>query len=111
MVDLFIKGPDALRLISDTAVNSIRGFEPGKAKQYVAVAPSGHVIGDSILFHLAENELVSVGRAPAANWLTYQAERGGYDVEVVRDDGSPSRPMGKPVRRVFWRYQIQGPNA
>lgn len=111
MVNLFVRGPDALRLISDTAVNSMRGFIPGKAKQYVAVAPSGHVIGDSILFHLAENELVSVGRAPAANWLTYQAERGGYDVEVVRDDRSPSRPMGKPVRRVFWRYQIQGPNA
>lgn len=111
MVDLFIKGPDALRLISDTAINSMRGFLPGKAKQYVAVAPSGHVIGDSILFHLAENELVSVGRAPAANWLTYQAESGGYDVEVVRDDRSPSRPMGKPVRRKFWRYQIQGPNA
>lgn len=111
MVDLFIKGPDALRLISDTAINSMKGFVPGKAKQYVAVSPSGHVIGDSILFYLAPDELVSVGRAPAANWLTYQAQRGGYDVEVVRDDRSPSRPMGKPVRRVYWRYQIQGPKA
>jgi vanillate/3-O-methylgallate O-demethylase len=111
MVDLFIKGPDALRLISETAVNSMRGFVPIKAKQYVAVAPSGHVIGDSILFYLGEDELVSVGRAPAANWLTWQAERGGYDVEIIRDDRSPSRPMGKPVRRKFWRFQIQGPNA
>lgn len=111
MVDLFIKGPDALRLISDTAINSIRGFAPGKAKQYVAVSPSGHVIGDSILFYLADNEFVSVGRAPAANWLEYQARSGGYDVEIVRDDRSPSRPMGKPVRRTFWRFQIQGPNA
>src|SRR5688572_13158992 len=40
MVDLFIKGPDALRLISDTAINSMKGFVPGKAKQYVAVTPS-----------------------------------------------------------------------
>lgn len=111
MVDLFIKGPDALSLISDTAINSMRGFAPDRAKQYVAVAPSGHVIGDSVLFYLAENELVSVGRAPAANWLTYQAQRGGYDVEVTRDDRSPSRPMGKPVRRIYWRFQIQGPNA
>ncbi|MBR0859131.1 vanillate/3-O-methylgallate O-demethylase [Bradyrhizobium liaoningense] len=111
MVDLFITGPDAVRLISDTAVNSIKGFKVDKAKQYVAATPSGHLIGDSILFYLADNELVSVGRAPAANWLTYQAERGGYDVQVVRDDRSPSRPMGKPVRRKFWRFQIQGPNA
>lgn len=111
MVDLFIRGPDALRLISDTAVNSMQGFAAERAKQYVAVTPSGHVVGDSILFHLAENELVSVGRAPAANWLTYHAEAGGYDVEVVKDDRSPSRPMGKPVRRRYWRFQIQGPNA
>lgn len=111
MVDLFINGPDALRLISDTAVNSMQGFVVDKAKQYVAVTPTGHVIGDSVLFHLGENAFVSVGRAPAANWLMYQAERGGYDVEVIKDDRSPSRPMGKPVRRKFWRFQIQGPNA
>jgi vanillate/3-O-methylgallate O-demethylase len=30
---------------------------------------------------------------------------------VVKDDRSPSRPMGKPVRRSHWRFQIQGPNA
>jgi vanillate/3-O-methylgallate O-demethylase len=111
MADLFIKGPDALKLISDTAVNSMKGFVPEKAKQYVAITPSGYVIGDSILFHLAEKEFVSVGRAPAANWLMYQAEAGGYDVEIEYDPRSPSRPMGKPVRRKYWRFQIQGPNA
>ncbi len=111
MVNLFIKGSDALRLISDTAVNSMQNFVPDKAKQYVAVTPSGHVIGDSILFYLDQDEFVSVGRAPAANWLTYQAKAGGYDVEIVRDERSPVRPMGKPVQRACWRFQIQGPNA
>jgi len=111
MVDLFIKGPDALRLISDTAINSMAGFVPGKAKQYVSVTPAGNLIGDSILFALGQNDFVSVGRAPAANWLMYQAERGRYDVEIVKDDRSPSRPMGRPVRRKYWRFQIQGPRA
>jgi vanillate/3-O-methylgallate O-demethylase len=111
MVDLFLRGPDALKLISDTAVNSIAGFVPDKAKQYVAATPRGHLIGDSVLFYLAENEFVSVGRAPAANWLKYHAETGGYDVELEWDDRSPSRPMGKPVKRKFWRFQIQGPKA
>lgn len=111
MVDLFIKGPDALRLISDTAVNSVKDFAVGKAKQYVAVTPAGHLIGDSILFHLDKDEFVSVGRAPANNWLVYQAQKGRYDVEIVKDDRSPSRPMGKPVVRKNWRFQIQGPNA
>lgn len=111
MVDLFISGPDALKLISDTAVNSMKGFAVNKAKQYVPTTPYGHVIGDGILFWLAEQEFVYVGRAPAANWLMFHAETGGYDVQIVKDDRSPSRPMGKPVKRINWRFQIQGPRA
>ncbi|MGJ9403945.1 vanillate/3-O-methylgallate O-demethylase [Arthrobacter sp. KK5.5] len=111
MDNLFIKGPDALKLISDTAINSTATFPVNKAKQYVPTTPSGHVIGDGILFHEADDEFVYVGRAPAANWLLFHAETGGYDVEVVADRRSPSRPMGKPVQRKYWRFQIQGPNA
>jgi len=111
MVDLFISGPDALKLLSDTAINTFKNFSVNKAKQYVPCTPYGGVIGDGILFYLAENEFVYVGRAPAANWIQFQAATGGYDVEVVKDDRSPSRPMGKPVRRKFYRFQIQGPNA
>jgi vanillate/3-O-methylgallate O-demethylase len=111
MVDLFINGPDALKLLSDTAINSFANFGVNKAKQYVPTSHDGHVIGDGILFHLAEEEFVFVGRAPSANWLQFHAETGGYKVEVIKDDRSPSRPMGKPVRRVNYRFQIQGPNA
>lgn len=111
MVDLYIRGKDALRLISDTAINSTRTFKINQAKQYVPTTPYGHVIGDGILFYLAEEEFVYVGRAPAANWLMFHAATGGYDVEIVKDDRSPSRPMGKPVSRINWRFQIQGPNA
>src|SRR5690606_3953738 len=32
-------------------------------------------------------------------------------VEIIHDDRSPSRPGGKPVHRISYRYQIQGPNA
>ena len=73
--------------------------------------PYGHVIGDGILFYLDEEEFVYVGRAPAANWLLFHAETGGYDVEIEKDDRSPSHPKGKPVKRMYWRFQIQGPNA
>jgi vanillate/3-O-methylgallate O-demethylase len=46
----------------------------------------------------------------------YNAEKGNsitakYNVTIVKDDRSPSRPMGKPVSRRDYRYQIQGPNA
>ncbi|MGW9402684.1 vanillate/3-O-methylgallate O-demethylase [Arthrobacter sp. NPDC055585] len=111
MDNVFIKGPDALQLLSDTAINSVANFPVNKAKQYVPTTPSGHVIGDGILFHQDENEYVYVGRAPAANWLLFNAETGGYNLEIEVDRRSPSRPMGKPVSRRYWRFQIQGPNA
>jgi vanillate/3-O-methylgallate O-demethylase len=111
MVDLFIEGPDARKLLSHLAINSFDGFTVNKAKQFVPCSYDGRVIGDGILFYLAENEFVFVGRAPTANWIMFHAQTGGYDVQVVNDDRSPSRPMGKPVSRKFYRYQIQGPNA
>jgi vanillate/3-O-methylgallate O-demethylase len=111
MVDLFVRGPDALKLLSSLTINSFKGFAPNRAKQMVPCSYDGFVIGDGILFYLAENEFVFVGRAPSANWIQFHGETGGYDVEIEKDDRSPSRPMGKPVRRKFYRFQIQGPNA
>ena len=111
MVNLYLRGKDALKLLSDTAVNSLQGFTPNKAKQYVPTTPYGHVIGDGIIFYLAPEEFVYVGRAPASNWLRFHAATGGYDVEAELDDRSPMRPMGKPVTRSVWRFQIQGPKA
>ncbi len=111
MVNLFLRGPDASRLVSDTGINSMADFPVDMAKQFVPTTPAGHVIGDGILFHLDEDEFVWVGRNPAANWLAYRAQTGGYDVEVEYDDRSPSRPYGRSVTRRYWRFQIQGPNA
>ncbi len=77
MVDLFIEGPDARTLLSRLAVNSFEGFTVDKAKQFVPCGYDGHVIGDGILFYLAEEKFVFVGRAPAANWIMFHAETGG----------------------------------
>jgi vanillate/3-O-methylgallate O-demethylase len=111
MVNLFLRGPEAQKLLSETGINNVDDFPVDRAKQFVPTSPSGHVIGDGILFHLADEEYVWVGRAPVANWLAYRAESGGYDVEIEKDDRSPSAPYGKAVTRKYWRFQIQGPNA
>lgn len=111
MDNLFIKGKDALKLISESGINSVANFPVNTAKQFVPVASNGGVVGDGILFHEAEDEYVYVGRAPGANWLMYHAETGGYDVEIDADRRSPSRPYGNAVTRNYWRLQIQGPNA
>ena len=111
MVNLFIQGPDALKLLSHLGTNSFKNFSINKAKQFAPCSYDGHVIGDGILFYLAENDFVFVGRNPAANWIQFHAQTSGYNVKTEYDDRSPSRPMGKPVFRKFYRYQIQGPNA
>ena len=111
MVNLFVEGPDALKMLNYLGVNSFANFTIDKAKQFVPCSYGGHVIGDGILFYLAEQSLVFVGRAPAANWIQFHGATGGYDVKITYDDRSPSRPMGKAVVRSLYRYQIQGPNA
>jgi vanillate/3-O-methylgallate O-demethylase len=111
MVNLFIEGPDALRMLSYLGINSFANFPVNRAKQFVPCSYDGYVIGDGILFHLAEQQFVFVGRNPAANWIQFNAETGGYHVDVAYDDRSPSRPMGKAVVRKLYRYQIQGPTA
>jgi vanillate/3-O-methylgallate O-demethylase len=111
MVEISVKGPDARKLLSHLAINSFSNFTVNKAKQFVPCSYDGYVIGDGILFHLAEDEFLFVGRAPTANWIQFHAQTGGYNLTTAFDDRSPSRPMGKPVTRVHYRYQIQGPNA
>lgn len=111
MVDIYIEGPDALKMIKHLAFNTFGNFAVNKAKQFIPCTPSGHVIGDGILFYLAENKLLFVGRAPTANWIEFHGTTGGFDVTIDKDDRSPSFPGGKPVVRRCYRYQIQGPNA
>jgi len=111
MAELTVSGPDALRLLSHLTINSFANFTPNKAKQMVPCSYDGYVIGDGILFYLDKDELLFVGRTPTVNWIQFHAETGGYKVQVIRDDRSPSHPRGKPVFRRHYRYQIQGPNA
>jgi vanillate/3-O-methylgallate O-demethylase len=111
MVEQYVEGPDAVKLLSSLGINSFAKFPVDRAKHFVPCSHDGHVIGDGILFHLEPNRLVFVGRAPAASWIQFHAETGGYDVRTQKDDRSPSNPRGKAVVRRNYRFQIQGPNA
>ncbi|WP_433556018.1 aminomethyl transferase family protein [Pseudonocardia xinjiangensis] len=108
MTDLFLEGPDALRLLSDLAVNSFAGFGVNKAKQFVAVDPGGRLIGDAILFHLDDELFDLVGHPMAIDWVLFHLERGDYRVVAERDENSAVRTSGPPK---FYRYELQGPNA
>ena len=111
MANIYVEGPDAVRMLSYLATNSFANFPVNRAKQFAPCSYDGFVIGDGILFHLEENRLVFVGRAPAANWIQFHGESGGYKVNIEKDDRSPSNPKAKAVIRTCYRYQIQGPTA
>lgn len=108
MAELAVEGPDALKLLSYLGINTFDNFAVDKAKQFIPCTPDGYVIGDVILFHLAEHEFNLVGRAPVLNWVTYHAQTGGYDVRVELDQRTAMRTDG---RRKHYRFQVQGPYA
>jgi len=109
MADLAVEGPDALKLLSHLGINSFANFAVDKAKQFVPCSYDGYVIGDVILFYLAENSFNLVGRIPVLNWIRFHAETGRYDVKLELDERSAARP--DPFNRKSYRFQIQGPNA
>jgi syringate O-demethylase len=109
MTDMYMEGPDALKVLTSLGVNSFKNFGPSKAKQFVACNPDGYVIGDVILFHLEENRFNLVGRPSIHNWVQYHCETGRHDVKLERDERTVARPG--PIVRKAYRYQVQGPNA
>lgn len=111
MANVYVEGPDALKMLSHLATNSFANFPVNRAKQFAPCSYDGFVIGDGILFHLEPHRLVFVGRAPAANWIQFHGETGGYEVKIEKDERSPSNPRGRAILRTCYRYQIQGPYA
>ena len=107
MTDLYIEGPDAVKLLSDLGVNSFKNFKVNQAKQFVACTHDGYVIGDAILFFLSENRLSLVGRPSALNWVEYHTTSGNYKVTTERDERSA---VNRGTRKLF-RFQVQGPHA
>jgi glycine cleavage system aminomethyltransferase T len=108
MAELMVEGPGAFEFLNGLGINSFKGFAVGKAKQFVPVTQYGHVIGDVILFYLAENTFNLVGRAPTLNWLMFHGQ-GRKDVTLTYDERTAARP--DPENRRHYRYQVQGPNS
>lgn len=107
MTDVFLEGPEVVRLLSDLGINSFAGFGPMQAKQYVVCNHEGYYIGDVVLFCEEENKVSLVGKPAASNWVRYHAEIGDYDVRVEHID----RPSPDLSARRRFRFQVQGPNA
>ena len=109
MTDMYVEGPDALKLLSNLGINTFKNFGANKAKQFIPCNPEGYVIGDVILFGLEENLFNLVGRPSVHNWVQYNCETGGYNAKCTRDERAAAQKG--PLTRKAYRYQVQGPNA
>lgn len=107
MTELHLRGPGALPLLAKVAVNKLDPFPVKRAKQLVLAGHDGNMIGDAILFREEEEFFRVVGAPFASDWLQFNAQMAGGDLEVARDDNFAIR---SGTRDVF-RIQIQGPNA
>ncbi|KXX54223.1 glycine cleavage system protein T [Rhodococcus sp. LB1] len=88
-------GPDAIRLFSDTSVNTFKTFDLGQSKHLIHTNKNGKVIHEGILSRLGDDEYMLHGRG--GFWVNHQLKIGDYKVEVERDD--------------WFIYQVSGPNA
>lgn len=108
MSDLWIEGPDALKLLMDYSANRYDEFQIGQAKQFIPVTREGHLVTDGIIMRDAEERFNLSGVPASQSWVKYHGEKGGYDVDFTADPDSGLRKSGDPM---LFRYQIQGPNA
>lgn len=112
MTQLFIDGEDLVELLSSISPNTFANFQPGRAKQMIAVNHRGYLIGDGILFFNDEGPegRVLVGHHILIDWVRFHIEKAaaaGQDVRYRLDPNSAMRD-GDPT---YYRYELQGPDA
>ena len=108
MTTTYLRGPDAQKLLSSLAVNSFETFGVGRSRHLVVCSPDGYLMGDGILYSVAPEEMVLVGRAAGHNWVRFNAETGDWDVSIEADEIFSHNAAG---RRTVYRYQLEGPHA
>jgi glycine cleavage system aminomethyltransferase T len=109
MAELTVEGPDAMKLLSRLGINSFNNLALDRAKQFVPCSHDGYVIGDVIMYPMAQNRLNLVGRIPALTWIRFHAETERSDVKLELDERSAVRK--NPYDRRHYRFQVQGPAA
>lgn len=95
LMDLEVRGPDALAVFRDHCVNSFEHFAIGQAKHVIYCNDDGKVIVEGVLMRMADDVFrVQSGPAPFTDFLL---SRGRYDASA--------RPIDT------FQLQVSGPNA
>jgi vanillate/3-O-methylgallate O-demethylase len=93
--DIEVSGPDALRVFSESCVNSFAKFDIGQVKHIIQCNSDGKVIAEGLLERIADD--VFRTQAMPATWTSFLLERGGYQATWRQDQ--------------TYQLQISGPNA
>ena len=92
-----IRGPEALKFLSDVCVNDFTNFPTGRAKHAIMCNEDGFDMGDGVLLRLGEDEFISYEMG--ANYIAYMFEQGKYDA------------VGEDLTGTMFLYQIAGPRS
>ncbi len=91
-----IKGPGALKFLSDTCVNSFANFPIDTGKHGIMCNEEGLVMMDGVLLRLGEDDFITYWLSP---YIVYALQKGNYD--AVGED---------PTGKVFL-FQVAGPRS
>jgi glycine cleavage system aminomethyltransferase T len=91
-----IKGPEALKLLSDVSVNSFKNFKIGRSKHAIMCDEKGKIVEHGTVLRLGDEEFITYWLWP---YLGFALKEGNYDCEGERLTG-----------KVFL-YQLGGPKS
>ena len=79
MTDMYVEGPDALKLFSDISVNSFTKFDIGQSKHVIHCDDDGKVIHEGILSRLSAEEFRRSGNESTIGRPFELTDRNGTD--------------------------------
>ena len=109
MTDLFVEGPDALRLLQRPGRQQLRDLRPRQGQAVRRGGPrraTSSATPSCSTWRRSSFDLV--GHPMVIDWVTFHLERGDYEATAERDDNSVVRASGPPK---LYRYELQGPTA
>jgi glycine cleavage system aminomethyltransferase T len=91
-----IAGPEALKFLESTCVNSFAKFPIGSGKHAIMCNDDGLVMADGVLLRLGEEEFITYWLAP---YIAYALLESGFDAQ------------GEDLTGQVFLFQVTGPNS
>lgn len=91
-----VRGPDALKFLSDTCVNGFGKFPIGSGKHAIMANEAGQVMSDGVLVRTGEDDFITYWMAP---YMGYVLQKGGYDA------------VGEDLTGKVFLFQLAGPRS